>query len=78
MMFWLKDLIKYNKVNRITSMTIRVEIARPKLFALRKQQFNEVAKLVDVHVWQLGKKNIGPFSHVITNFFGATNPYQKK
>ncbi len=58
-------------------MTIHVEIAHPKLFTLRKQQFNEVTKLVDVHVWQLGNKRIGPFSLAITRFFGATNPYQK-
>ncbi len=49
-------------------MIIHVEIAHPKLYVLRKQQFNEVAKPVDVHVWQLGKKRIGPFNHTITNF----------
>ncbi len=58
-------------------MTIRVEIAHPKLFVLRKQQFNEVAEPTNVHVWQLGKKRTGPSSHAIIRFFGATNPYQK-
>jgi hypothetical protein len=54
-----------------------VQIAHLKLFALKKQKFNVVAKLIAVHSWQLGKKRTSPFSYVITQFFGATNSYKK-
>jgi hypothetical protein len=44
-----KGLIKYNKINDITLMTIHVQIAHPRLFAKRKQLSEKVAKPV-IHV----------------------------
>jgi hypothetical protein len=52
-MFWFimrKGLIKYNKVNGLILMIIRVQIVNPKLFCLRKQQFNEVAEPFSTHI----------------------------
>ncbi len=72
-----KGLIKYNKVNGITPMTMHVQISHSKLFALRKQQLKEVTEHVTIHVWQSGKKRIGPSSCAIIDFFGAKNMYKK-
>jgi hypothetical protein len=54
-----------------------VQIANPKLFGLRKQQFNEVVEPLSIHVRKLGKKKTSPSNHAIIGFLGATNPYQK-
>ncbi len=72
-----KGLIKYNKVNGITPMIMHVQITHLKLFALRKQQFNAMIKLITIHVRQLGKKRIGPSSCVIIDFFAAIYMYKK-
>ncbi len=61
-----KGLIKYNKVNGITPMTIHVQTTHLKLFVLKKQQLGEVAKPNVVHFQQLRNKRIGPFSCSIT------------
>jgi hypothetical protein len=53
-----------------------VQIAHLKLFALKKQKFSVVAKLV-THSWQPRKKGTNLFSYAITQFFNATNPYKK-
>jgi hypothetical protein len=34
-------------------------------------------KPIVIHVWQLGKKKIGPPSFAIIDFFGAMNLYKK-
>jgi hypothetical protein len=73
-----KRLIKYSKVNGIIPMTIHVQIAHSKLFTLKKQQLNEVAKLVHVHVQQPRKKS----PHVLITMrllvFGCHKLIQKK
>jgi hypothetical protein len=59
-------------------MTIHVQIAHSKLFALKKQQLNEVAKLAIVHVQQPRKKS----PHVLITMqllvFGCHKPIPKK
>ncbi len=44
-----KCFIKYIKVNGITPMITYVQTTHPKLFALRKQQLNVVAKTTSIH-----------------------------
>jgi len=73
-----KGLIKYIKVNGITPMITYVQTTHPKLFALKKQQLNVVVEHAIIHARQLGKKRTSPYSCVITELFGATNPYKKK
>ncbi len=73
-----KGLIKYIKVHGSDPMTTYVEITHPKLFAIRKQQFNVVAEPSIIHARQLGKKRISTFNCVIIDLFGATNPYKNK
>ncbi len=46
-----KGLIKYNKVDGINLMNIYVQIAHPKLFAMKKQQFNVVVEPIAIHAW---------------------------
>jgi hypothetical protein len=36
-----------------------------------------VAKFVVIHGQQLGEKRTSLYSHIIIEFFGATNPYKK-
>jgi hypothetical protein len=59
-------------------MTIHVQIAHSKLFALKKQQLSEVAKLAIVHVQQPRKKS----PHVLITMqllvFGCHKPIQKQ
>jgi hypothetical protein len=69
-----KCLIKYNKVNGITSMITHVQIACSKLFALKKQQLNTMVQSTTTHVQQLGKKRPSPFNITITEFLGAAKP----
>jgi hypothetical protein len=57
-------------------MTMHVQISHSKLFALRKQ-LSAVTEFVTVHVWQPGKKRIGPSNCAIIDFFGAINMYKK-
>ncbi len=52
----LKGLIKYSNINGMTSMTIHVQTTHPKLFALKKQLFNEVVEHVVIHAQQSRKK----------------------
>jgi hypothetical protein len=47
-----------------------------KLFALKKQLFNEIVEHVVIHVQQSRMKR-QVFSHAIIAFFGATNPFKK-
>ncbi len=58
-------------------MTTHVQTTHLRLFALKKQQLDEVAEPIVVHVQQLKNKRIGPSSYAITTFFGATNLYKK-
>jgi hypothetical protein len=44
-----KGLVKYNKVDGIIPMSIHVQIAHLKLFALRKQQLSVVVEPTIIH-----------------------------
>jgi hypothetical protein len=44
-----KGLIKYNKVDGINPMSIYVQIAHMKLFAMRKQHFSVVVEPTTIH-----------------------------
>jgi len=59
-------------------MTIHVQIAHSKLFALKKQQLSEVAKLVIIHVQQPRKKSPRVLITMRLLVFGCHKPIQKK
>jgi hypothetical protein len=44
-----KGLIKYNKINWMTPMTIHVQTTQMKIFALKNQLSNEVVEHVVIH-----------------------------
>jgi len=52
----LKGLIKCSNINGMTPMTIHVQTTHRKLFALKKQLFNEVVEHVVIHAQQSRKK----------------------
>jgi hypothetical protein len=58
-------------------MNIHVQIAHPKLFSRRKQQFKEMVVKLGTHILKLKNKRTSPSYYAITNFFGPTNPYPK-
>ncbi len=60
----------------MTPTTIHVQTTHMKLFALKKQLFNEIVEHVVIHVQQSRMKR-QVFSHAIIAFFGATNPFKK-
>ncbi len=65
------NLTKYNKINGIIPMKTHVDIAHPKLFALRKTQLAKKATIVNAnHTWQKGKKRTRASSFTITLILG--------
>jgi hypothetical protein len=56
-------------------MNTHIQIAHPKLFTQRKQQFKERVVETTTHTQQLKNKRTSPSCYAINTFFGATNPY---